>query len=135
MRLDALLKARQPARVAQEEFHQALLNHVRAYDRLDILRSVAGKPSDIDVASEFVFRDYVRQLQLIGMDEVDILAAINDYLQAASDRAFWSEQGLVDESSLGKLATELTTTWRNKPPAYHYWTPRQAGDHGAVSLP
>jgi len=109
-RLDSLVESRQPARVAQEDFHAALLNYVRAHDRLNILRSFAGTPDDFEVTSEMAFRDYVRQLRLIEMDDVDVLAAVNDYLQAASDRVSWSERGLIDESSLGRLATELISS-------------------------
>jgi hypothetical protein len=113
-RLDSLVALRQPARVLQDEFHDALLNYVRAHDRLEILRSFAGTPDEAEVVAEMAFRDYVRQLRLIEMDDVDILAAVNDYLQAASDRVAWSERGLIDESSLDRLADELVTTWRNK---------------------
>jgi len=113
-RLDSLIELRQPARVPHDEFHDALLNYVRAHDRLEILRSFAGTPDEAEVVAEMAFRDYVRQLRLIEMDDVDILAAVNDYLQAASDRVAWSERGLIDESSLDRLANELLTTWRNK---------------------
>lgn len=113
-RLDSLIALRQPARVCQEDFHAALLNYVRAHDRLDILRSFAGVPDQTQIAAEMAFRDYVRQLRLIELDDVDILSAVNDYLQAASDRVAWSERGLIDESSLDRLASELITTWRNK---------------------
>ena len=114
MQVDRLLETKQPARIAQADFHAALLNYVRHHDREDILRSLAGNPSDEAIASEMSFRDYVRQLRLIRLEEVEILEAINDFLRASADRTIWAERGLIDETSLMSFARELTTTWRNK---------------------
>lgn len=113
-RVDRLLELQQPARVTQSEFHKAILSYVRSHDRVDILRSMAAKPSDENITAEMAFRDYVRQLRLIDLDDLDILEAVNDYIRAATDRTIWSEQGLIDESSLDKLAEELASAWRNK---------------------
>ena len=114
IQVDRLLETKQPARIAQADFHAALLNYVRHHDREDILRSMAGSPPYEAVNLELAVRDYVRQLRLIELDDVDVLEAINDFLRAASDRTIWAEQGLIDEGSLKSLAEELTSTWRNK---------------------
>ena len=63
-RVDKLLELKQPAQVAQTEFHKALLAYVRSHDRVDILRSMAGKPSEQNVTSEMAFRDYVHNCVL-----------------------------------------------------------------------
>jgi hypothetical protein len=114
IQVDRLLETKQPAKIAQVDFHAALLNYVRHHDREDILRSMAGSPPYEAVSLELAVRDYVRQLRLIELDDVDVLEAINDFLRAASDRTIWAEQGLIDEGSLKSLAEELTSTWRNK---------------------
>jgi hypothetical protein len=113
-RVDRLLEAREPARVSQSEFHNALLNYVQRHDRLDILRSFAKKPSDEQIDDELSFRDYVRQLRLIDMDDVDVLAAINDFLRAATDRTTWAERGMIGVDSVEEMASELEQAWRNR---------------------
>ncbi|MGO8752730.1 MAG: ABC-three component system protein [Thermoguttaceae bacterium] len=113
-KIDRLLERREPARVARDEFHAALLNHVRTHDRLDILYSVAGRPGDGEIASDLALRDYVRQLRIIGLEEVDVYSAVNDFLRAAADRTAWCADGLIDRKSLDTLAGDLVTTWRNK---------------------
>ena len=131
--VDKLLELKQPARVAQSEFHNALLAYVRSHDRVDILRSMAAKPSEESITSEMAFRDYVRQLRLIDLDDLDILEAVNDYIRAATDRTIWSEQGLIDESSLDKLAEELTSAWRNKKAPCVHRLRRQTRTHARAS--
>ena len=104
----------QPARVAQRDFHHALLNYVRHHDRDNILRSVAGKASREDVEAELKLRDYVRQLRIIDLTDVDFLAAVNDFLGASADRTNWSAKGLISEAALESFAEELRMTWRNR---------------------
>lgn len=113
-RTDNLLKEREPARIVKRDFHQALLNYVRTHDRLNILRSVAGRPSDDEVAQQLSERIYVSQLRIIDLDDVDVLSAVNDFLAAAIDRTIWSDRGMISEDSLETLERELTATWRNK---------------------
>jgi hypothetical protein len=112
--VDALLNGGKVAQVVQSDFHSALLNYVKAHDRLVILRSYAGMPDSQDVSTELAFRCYVRQLRVIDMDDIDVLAAVNDYLRAAIDRTEWSNRGFIDESSLNVFESELVTMWRNK---------------------
>lgn len=113
-RIDRLIGKNQPARFAQQEFHVALLNYVRKHDRDDILRSIAGKPSDEEVQSELAFRIYVRQAQLITLDETSVLAAVNDFLMASNDRTMWAEDGHISKAGVEAFSGELARTWKNK---------------------
>ena len=113
-RVDALLQIGQPARIIQSDFQNGLLNYVKLHDRLVVLRSFAGTPDEDDLNSELAFRCYVRQLRIIDMDDVDVLAAINDYLRAAIDRTEWSNRGFINEAALETFQTELIAMWRNK---------------------
>jgi C-terminal domain 7 of the ABC-three component (ABC-3C) systems len=113
-RIDRLIGQNQPARIAQREFHDALLNYVRKHDRDDILRSVAGKPTDDEVKSELAVRIYVRQAQLITLDETDVLAAVNDFLMASNDRTTWAEEGHISKAGVEAFGVELSRTWKNK---------------------
>ncbi len=113
-RLDRFLESRQIARLSTKDFHRPLLNFVRTHDRINILRSVAGKPDNTAVANEMEVRDYVRQLRIIDMDDSDVLSAVNDFLSAAIDRTTWSDQGMISAESLDTLESDLLLTWRNK---------------------
>lgn len=112
--IDHFVGLGKPVRVLKRDFHEPLLNFVRTHDRISILRSVAGTPTEEDVQSELAFRDYVQQLRIVDLDDIDILQAVNDYLSASIDRTTWSEQGMISEASLETLESELATTWRNK---------------------
>ena len=99
-RIDRLIGENQPARLAKREFHDALRNYVRKHDRDDILRSIAGKPTEDDVRSELAVRIYVRQAQLITLEETDVLAAVNDFLMASNDRTAWAEDGHISKAGV-----------------------------------
>ena len=111
---DQLMEKGKPARIEQGVFHNALLRYVQTHDRINILRSVAGTFSRETLQKEADFRVYVRQLNLIQVDTDDILAAVNDFMCAASDRTHWSERGLINESSLDEYSNELCRSWSNK---------------------
>jgi hypothetical protein len=112
--IDRFVGLGKPVRILKRDFHEPLLTFVRTHDRICILRSVAGSPSEEDVQSELAFRQYVQQLRIVDLDDVDVLQAVNDYLSASIDRTTWSDLGMISESSLQTLESELTTTWRNK---------------------
>jgi hypothetical protein len=112
-KIDEALGASLPARIRVNEFHSSLLNYVRAHDRLDILQSYAGIPAPGDIQNELAVRDYVRQLQIINLEDEGILEAVNDYLRAVIDRTHWAENGVIDEATLDTFAKDLTSTWRN----------------------
>lgn len=111
--IDEALGAKKPVQILKRDFHSALLNYVRTHDRINLLRSVAGTPSPEEIETELAIRQYVQQLRIVQMEDVDILGAINDYLSASVDRTNWSEQGLITEDSLRTLEEDLTVTWRN----------------------
>lgn len=112
--IDQFVGVGKPVRILKTDFHEPLLTFVRTHDRINILRSVAGTPSEEDVQSELAFRQYVQQLRIVDLDDVDVLQAVNDYLSASIDRTTWSDLGLISETSLQTLESELTVTWRNK---------------------
>ena len=112
--IDVFLQRGQPARVARHEFHQALLNYVRLHDRDSILRSVAGTATAKEITAEHTERPYVRQLQIIDLDDLDILTAVNDFLTASVDRTSWAARGLISETALDTFQIELQLLWRNK---------------------
>lgn len=112
-RVDALQNNREAVRIKKGEFHEALLNHVRAHDRATILHSVAGRPTESQIQDELAYRDYVRQLNVIDADYEDVLEAVNDFLRASVDRTEWADQGWVGEESLDEFARDLKRIWKN----------------------
>ncbi|MCG8424133.1 MAG: hypothetical protein MJE77_40080 [Proteobacteria bacterium] len=113
-KIDKLMSKGEHARIRQSDFQDALLNYVRTHDRVDILRSIASTRSKSEIETEIAIRNYVKQLQLIELDDIDLYAAVSDYLSASADRAQWSEDGLISEESMMTLERELGQTWRNK---------------------
>ena len=91
-----------------------MLNYVQKHDRLDILRSVAGTPSDQEVKSEMELRIYVRQAKIVCLDETDVLAAINDFLKASIDRTAWADEGHISRAGLERFSEDLSRTWKHK---------------------
>jgi hypothetical protein len=110
---DRLLERGEAAHVSYDAFHGALLEYVRRHDRTDILRSFAGTPSESEVAVERNLRTYVRQLEIVGAEEEDILSAINDHLRAIAERTHWAERGHVDPPMFDVFETELRRAWKN----------------------
>ena len=113
-KIDHFVELGQPPRVIRRDFHRALLNYVRLHDRTDILRSVAGTATAEEVAKELAMRDYVRQLKIIDVNDVEVLEAVSDFLSASVDRTTWSDQGMISEASLQSFEKELEWTWRNR---------------------
>ena len=111
---DQLMEKGKPARVTQDAFPAAMLHYVQTHDRIDMLRSFANKfPAQPPHPSDQL-RTYVCQLNLIEVSDDEILAAINDFMRASTDRTDWSERGLIDESSLDDYSDELCKSWSNK---------------------
>lgn len=113
-RIDRLIGSSKPARIAYSEFHNALRNYVRVHDRNDLLRSIAGKPSDEDVKRELAVRIYVRQARIINVDDTGILSAVNDFLMSATDRTAWADDGHVTRAAMATYSQELCKTWNRK---------------------
>lgn len=112
IKLDRLSEKSIPAVIAKSEFHAALLNYVRHHDRVDILRSFASDPSPSEIADQ-QFKTYVRQLEIVDADDVDILAAVNEFLRSTADRITWADRGFVDDESLLAFEKGLQRTWKN----------------------
>jgi len=113
-RIDNQLSQNLPCYIAKREFHDALVKYVQHHDRLSILKSFAGLPSQSEVDLELALRKYVRQLRCISLDDDSVLSAVNDYLRAVVDRTHWATEGYIDTEALDELSEELIETWRNK---------------------
>jgi hypothetical protein len=112
-RLDSLLQARKSAIVSVDEFIDEMRRFMPRCDFRQIVINMAGRPSAEQIAAERV-KTYVRQLELIELDEEGTLEAINSYLRATVMRTKLSEDGIVHADSFADFEEALTSFWRNK---------------------
>lgn len=112
-RLDELLLARMPASIGADEFNREMQAFLPRCDFRTMIMGMAGLPSPEQVAAERI-RTYVRQLEIIDLDEETTLQAINEYLRASVTRTKLSEAGIVHDDSFIDYQEALTSFWRNK---------------------
>lgn len=112
-RLDGLLLAQKPAFINANEFNREILAFLPRYDFRTMVMSMAGLPSAEQVEAEKV-RTYVRQLEIVDLDDDAILQSINEYLRASVTRTKLAEQGIVHEDSFIEYQDALVGFWRNK---------------------
>lgn len=102
-----------PARISYDVFRK---------QRLTISRRVTGSltafpehervPTATEISRQLVDRIYVRQLELLNMNEEDLQQQITDYLRASVQRTEWSEAGYLDKTSFHTYQEELVSRWR-----------------------
>ena len=112
-KIDGLLLARKPVYVAANDFIKEMQSFLPRCDFRTMVASMAGLPSAEEVAAERL-RTYVRQLEIISLDEESTLHSINEYLRASVTRTKLSEQCIVNDESFIEYEEVLTTFWRNK---------------------
>lgn len=110
---DRQLEAGEPAHIAYDAFHKALISYVRKRDSWRILYSFASDPTDDQISEDMSMHTYVRQLDIINVSDEDKVHAVIDFLKASIDRTIWSNEGLVDSSSFDDFEHSLVRTWRN----------------------
>ncbi|MFN7921671.1 MAG: ABC-three component system protein [Bryobacteraceae bacterium] len=112
---DRRLQERKPAIVSSDEFNEEMRRFLPRCDYRHMLVTMAGRPSPDQIQAERIrIPTYVRQLELIQLEDEGTLEAINDYLRAASARTWLSEQGIVHEESFEDFKGALVSFWRNK---------------------
>jgi hypothetical protein len=112
-RLDGLLHQRKPAIIADDDFIDEMRKFMPRCDFRQIVVNMAGPPTPEQIAAERV-KTYVRQLELIELEEEGTLEAINNYLRATVMRTKLSEDGIVHDDSFKDFEEALTSFWRNK---------------------
>jgi hypothetical protein len=103
-----------PAIISWEEFSKELTACAQKFDRSgNFLPATEANITQADVERELRDRTYIRQLQLIDVQEDVLVTAVNEFLRAAADRTNWSERGDVHESSFQDFQRELHRAWEN----------------------
>jgi hypothetical protein len=112
-KLDGLLLAGKAACISVNEFNHEMMSFLPRCDFRTIVSSMAGLPSAEEVAAQKI-RTYVRQLEIVAVNEEDVLHAINEYLRASVTRTKLAEEGIVHRDSFTEYVEALTMFWRNK---------------------
>jgi hypothetical protein len=111
---DEAIERRDPATIHYSEFHRYATRVIQKLNQMDILHSFADDPSGDDVQDHLRFRRYVRQLDLIELDEDEKTRAVLDYLRAEVDRVQWAKQLWVTAKDIASFENELIQAWSAK---------------------
>ncbi len=112
-RLMKQIKKGEPARIPYNDFRK---------QRLNVTQRIAGRliafpESQIDVTSEqiaaqFVDSTYVRQLNLLQLNNDEIEVHVNHFLRASAQRVIWSEDGFLNKTNIERYEADLVDMWK-----------------------
>lgn len=112
LQLTKMVEAGKPIAITFENYQKELNALYREFNQKHSLMSYSSKPGDREIDSEFrKQRTYIEQLNIIDCDYTEKVEAINDYLQAASDRTIWAEKGDVSLYSIQTYEEKLKRSW------------------------
>jgi hypothetical protein len=88
-------------------------SQIRSRDQKIILSAVSVQPEDSQTTAEVERHDtYIKQLELIDMEESDIFEAASDFLRTRSEKTAWAEKGLINKESLTDYRDGLKRLWK-----------------------
>ena len=103
------------ARVPWEDFDKQmklLLERVRTRELIDF--ALVSPPHRLEVEGQIKIRPrYVRQLDIIGVDDSEIVEAVTNFLRADINRNKWIEADIIDESIAEDFEEKLVNFWKN----------------------
>lgn len=111
-RVIQLLERREPAVIRNAEFRQIFVEHRRRLETREALLSVATPPTEDEKERELSLRIYVRQLDLIELEDEDKVDAVIDYLTAEADRVAWAQDARIFAEDVEAFERELRLAWR-----------------------
>lgn len=112
LQVTKLVEAKKPIAVTFENYQKELGALYREYNQKHSLMSYSRKPNEQEIDLEFQKqRTYIEQLDIIDCEYAEKVEAINDYLQAASDRTIWAEKGYVSLQSIQAYEEKLKRNW------------------------
>lgn len=103
-----------PAHLAHDEFRRAVIEYRTRIEKRDQLLSVAADPHAEDMERELALRVYVKQLDLIDVEEDEKSDAVIDFLTASTDRVAWAAELRVFEEDLVRFEREIRIAWRRE---------------------
>ena len=113
--VESFTKDNKPAYISAAEYRKALNTQIRAYNTNAVLRAVSQVPSKDEQSGEIERLDtYIRQLQLVEMDDATLYEAASDFLRAKSDKIEWAQRGIVHAQSFEDYHDALYRIWTNQ---------------------
>ena len=112
--IDKLISSNQPAKITKDDFTKEIKAYRRKLDRQDILKSLAEEPSKDRVESDIKSQPiYIKQLEIIDLEDDEKFKAATQKLKADEDRFRWIENGMIHKSSAKQLENNLINTHSN----------------------
>ena len=110
------IAANNSAIVSWEEFDhkfQVLFDRSRKRELIDF--TLQAMPDSDEIGSHLKARPmYIRQLDIIGMDDDEVVRAVSDYMRAEINRLKWIEDEIMDENVAQEFENKLSSYWRNQ---------------------
>lgn len=113
IKTDKLIEKGMPAVVSFEDFKAKMLSQVRLLDKRTVLSSFSQAPSEEEVSLQLKTKTYIKQLQVINVEDYQLSDAAVDFLRAFSDRVQWAARGDIDEAAFSDFIDGLVRTWKN----------------------
>lgn len=113
--VESFTKDNKPAYISAADYRKALNAQIRAYNTNAVLRAVSRAPSRIEQSGEVERLDtYIRQLQLVEVDDTTLYEAASDFLRAKVDKIEWAQRGIVHAQSFEDYRDALYRIWTNQ---------------------
>ncbi|MCR4293551.1 MAG: hypothetical protein NUV76_11825, partial [Candidatus Kuenenia sp.] len=110
------IAARKLAVLSWEEYNQRFLvlyDRTRRRELIDF--TLQEPPRDEDVQAHVKVRPrYIKQLEVIGTSDDEILEAVSDYLRADVNRQKWIDNEIIDEDIAMDFESRLKDYWKNR---------------------
>jgi len=114
--ISEIIAARRQAVVSWEEFnHQflVLIERIRKRELIDFTREYP--PSNEEVKKHVKTHPcYLKQLDIIGSSDDELIEAVIDFLKANVNRQNWIECEIIDEDIASDFESKLSTFWKNQ---------------------
>ena len=108
-------KQNKPAYISSKDYKTALDSQIRSRDQKIILSAVSVQPEASQTTAEVERHDtYIKQLELIDVDESDIFEAASDFLRTRSEKTAWAKKGLINGGSFTDYYDSLKRLWKNQ---------------------
>lgn len=114
--LTNLAERRAPTLLKASAFGKRLGEIESKYRQQTLLEFVCNRASsDEDVQSQIVVQpNYIKQLNIINIDDEDILEAVLAKLESKDAVSKWTEEGHIQESSYSTYNNTLKTKWKEQ---------------------
>ena len=108
-------KQNKPAYISSKDYRVALEQQIRSRDQKIILSAVSVQPEVNQTTAEVERHDtYIKQLELIDVDESYIFEAASDFLRTRSEKTAWAKKGLINGGSLTDYYDGLKRLWKDQ---------------------